>query len=94
MKLSWKRSNTFIISTAVDAVYLNFGKENQKAISCATLPEIKRYLEEGHFKPGSMKPKIEAIIQFLEDGGKKAIITSPENLLRAVKGEAGTTITK
>jgi len=87
-------ADTFIISTAVDAVYLNFGKENQKAISCATLPEIKRYLEEGHFKPGSMKPKIEAIIQFLEDGGKKAIITSPENLLRAVKGEAGTTITK
>jgi carbamate kinase len=41
-----------------------------------------------------MKPKIEAIIQFLENGGEKAIITSPENLLRAVKGEAGTTITK
>jgi carbamate kinase len=87
-------ADTFIISTAVDAVYLNFGKENQKPISRARLPEIKRYMAEGHFKPGSMQPKIEAIIQFLENGGKQAIITSPENLLRAVKGESGTTITK
>jgi carbamate kinase len=87
-------ADTFIISTAVDAVYLNFGKEDQKPISRATLSEIKQFLAEGHFRPGSMKPKIEAIIQFLEGSGKKAIITSPENLLRAVKGEAGTTITK
>ena len=87
------RANTFIISTAVDSVYLNFGVENQKPIARVTVSEIKKYMAEGHFKPGSMKPKIEAIIQFLEGGGKKAIITSPENLLRAVKGEAGTTIT-
>jgi len=87
-------ADTFIISTAVDAAYLNFGKEDQKAIRRAALPEIKRYMGEGHFKPGSMMPKIEAIIEFLEGGGKKAIITSPVNLLRAVKGKAGTTITK
>ena len=87
-------ADTFIISTAIDAVYLNFGKENQKPISRATLPEIKKYLAEGHFKPGSMKPKIEAIIEFLEGGGKKAIITSPENLLKSVRGESGTTIVK
>ena len=87
-------ADTFIISTAIDAVYLNFGKGDQKAIRRATLPEIKRYMAEGHFKPGSMMPKIEAIIEFLEEGGKRAIITSPENLLRAVKGEAGTTIAK
>jgi len=87
-------ADTFIISTSIDAVYLNFGKENQKSINRATLSEMKRYLAEGHFKPGSMKPKIEAIIQFLEGGGKKAIVTSPENLLKAVKGEAGTTIVK
>jgi carbamate kinase len=84
----------FIISTPVDVVYLNFGKENQRPIRRATLAEIKQYLQEGHFKPGSMRPKIEAIIQFLEGGGKKAIITSPENLLRAIKGEAGTTLTE
>ncbi len=87
-------ADTFIISTPVDAVYLNFGKENQRPIRRATLPEIKRYLEEGHFKPGSMRPKIEAIIQFLEGGGSKAVITSPENLLKATRGETGTTITK
>ncbi|HSB04680.1 MAG TPA: carbamate kinase [Thermodesulfobacteriota bacterium] len=85
-------ADTFIISTAIDAVYLNFGRENQKPISRATLPQMKQYLAEGHFKPGSMKPKIEAIIEFLEGGGKKAIITSPENLLKSVKGESGTTI--
>jgi carbamate kinase len=87
-------ADTLIISTAVDAAYLNFGKKNQKPIGHATLPEMKRYLAEGHFKPGSMKPKMEAIIQFLESGGKKAIITSPENLLKAIKGECGTTIVK
>lgn len=87
-------ADTLIISTAVDAVYLNFGREDQRPLSRVSLPEIKRYLEEGHFKPGSMKPKIEAIINFLENGGEKAIITSPENLLSAFKGKAGTTITK
>jgi len=85
---------TLIISTSVDEVYLNFGEKNQKAIRNVSLAEIKEYLEKGHFKPGSMKPKIEATIEFLEGGGKKAIITSPENLLKAFKGEAGTTITK
>jgi carbamate kinase len=87
-------ADTFIISTAVDAVYLNFGKEDQRPIRHATLPEIKQYLVEGHFKPGSMKPKIEAIIAFLEAGGQKAVITSPENLLKALNGEAGTTLIK
>jgi carbamate kinase len=87
-------ADTFIISTAIDAVYLNFGKENQRPLRDVTLPEIKRYLTEGHFMPGSMKPKIEAIIQFLEAGGQKAIITSPENLLKAMKGNSGTTIVR
>jgi len=87
-------AESFIISTSIDAAYLNFGKENQKPITQATLSEIKRYLTEGHFKVGSMKPKMEAIVQFLEGGGKKAVITSPENLLAAVRGKCGTTIVK
>ena len=87
-------ADTFIISTSADAVYLNFGKKDQKPIRRAKLSKMKRYMAEGHFKPGSMLPKIEAIIEFLEDGGEKAIITSPDNLLKAVKGEAGTTITE
>jgi carbamate kinase len=85
-------ADTFIISTAVDAVYLDFGKENQKPIHSANLREIAQYLAEGHFMPGSMKPKIEAVIQFLKGGGKKAVITSPENLLKAVSGKCGTII--
>ena len=87
-------ADTFIISTAIDAVYLNFGTEREKPIRHATVSEIKQYLAEGHFKPGSMRPKIEAIIQFLEGGGKKAIIASTENLLKSVRGECGTTIVK
>ncbi len=87
-------ADTFIISTAIDAVYLNFGERTQKPLRRVSLPEVKRYLEEGHFKPGSMRPKIEAVIEFLEAGGMKAIITSPKNLLKAVKAEEGTTITK
>jgi carbamate kinase len=87
-------ADTFIISTPIEAVYMNFGNENQRPIRRANLPEIKHYLEEGHFKPGSMRPKIEASIQFLEGGGKKALITSPEYLIRAIKGESGTTITR
>jgi len=87
-------ADTFIISTAIDAVYLNFGEKNQRPLRCVSLPEVKRYLGEGHFRAGSMRPKIESVIEFLEAGGEKAIITSPENLLKAVKGEVGTTITK
>ena len=87
-------ADTFIISTSVDAAYLNFGMENQKPISHTTLHDMKQYLAEGHFKPGSMKPKIEAILQFLENGGQKGMITSPENLLKTMTGECGTTIVK
>jgi len=86
--------DTLVISTAVDMAYLNFDEEDQKPLKKVSLEEIKGHLEEGHFKPGSMKPKIEAIIQFLENGGKKAIITTPENLLKAYRGEAGTTVTR
>ncbi len=87
-------ADTFIISTAIDAAYLNFGTKDQKKISRATLAEVRQYLLEGHFKPGSMKPKIESIIQFLEGGGRKAIIASPENLLESIKGQSGTTIVR
>ena len=85
-------ADTFIISTAVDAAYLDFGKDNQRSIRHATVSETKQYLAEGHFKPGSMMPKIEAIVQFLEGGGRKAMIASPQNLLETMKGSSGTTI--
>ncbi|MFX1317668.1 MAG: carbamate kinase [Promethearchaeota archaeon] len=82
----------FLISTSIDKVYLNFGKANQRPIDRMTVKEAKQYLKEGHFAPGSMAPKIESVIQFLEEGGEFAIITSPENIARAILGKAGTRI--
>jgi len=59
-----------------------------------TLEEAKGYLAEGgHFAEGSMAPKIRAVVQFLEQGGREAIITNPENMERAMAGETGTRIT-
>jgi carbamate kinase len=86
-------ADLLLISTSVDKVALNFGKPDQEWISEMTLEEAKRYLAEGtHFLEGSMKPKIEAVVSFLEDGGKEAIITSPLNIERALHGETGTRI--
>ena len=83
----------FLISTAVEKVALNFGKPDQKFIDRMTLSEAKGYLQEGvHFAKGSMAPKIQAIIWFLEAGGKQALVTNPENIGRALRGETGTWI--
>jgi carbamate kinase len=87
------KADLFLISTAVDRVAINFGKPDQKWLDQMTLAEARQYLAEGvHFAKGSMAPKIQAIIWYLEAGGKEAIITSPENIGRALKGEAGTKI--
>ena len=85
-------ADLFLISTAVEKVYLNFNKPDQQAIDVMTVAEAKKYMEEGHFAKGSMLPKIQAIIMFLEAGGKEAIITDPENIARALRGETGTRI--
>jgi len=86
-------ADLFIISTAVEKVALNFGKPNEKWLDRITLSEAKAYLAEGtHFAKGSMAPKIQAVIYFLEAGGKQALITNPENIGRALKGETGTWI--
>jgi carbamate kinase len=89
------KAELFVISTAVEKVAINFGKPDQKWIDKMTLDEAKQYLAEGtHFAKGSMAPKIQAIIWFLENGGKQALITNPENIGRALKGETGTWIVK
>ncbi len=86
-------ADLFVISTAVEKVALNFGKPDEKWLDKMTLAEAKQYLAEGtHFAKGSMAPKIQAIIWFLENGGKQALITNPENIGRALKGETGTWI--
>jgi len=86
------KADMFIISTAVEKVAINFNKPNQQWLDKLTLAEAKAYFAEGHFAKGSMGPKIQAIIRFLEAGGKQAIITNPENISRALKGETGTLI--
>ncbi|MFW9786426.1 MAG: carbamate kinase [Candidatus Thorarchaeota archaeon] len=85
-------ADILLISTAVEQVYLNFGKENQEAIDKMDHIEAQRYIEAGHFTPGSMLPKIEACIQFIKNGGEMAIITDPPNITRALNGETGTRI--
>lgn len=89
------QADLFIIATAVEKVALNFNKPDQKWLDRITLAEAKAYLAEGtHFAKGSMAPKIQAAIWYLENGGKEALITNPENIGRALKGETGTWIVK
>ncbi|MFO7618815.1 MAG: carbamate kinase [Thermoplasmata archaeon] len=83
-----------IILTAVDKVSINFGKPDQVDLDILTVKEARKHLKDGQFPPGSMGPKIDAAIQFIENGGRRAIIASYENLVEAMKGEAGTRIVR
>jgi carbamate kinase len=85
-------ADLFLISTAVEKVAINFKKPDQKWLDQMTVEEAKGYLAEGHFAKGSMLPKIQAILRFMERGGKQALITNPENISRALAGETGTWI--
>jgi carbamate kinase len=88
-------ADLLLISTAVEQVALNFGTPEQRWVDKFTLAEVKQYLAEGgHFAEGSMAPKMRAVVQFLEAGGKEALITNPENLERAMAGETGTRIVR
>jgi carbamate kinase len=86
-------ADLFIISTAVEKVALDFGTPEQRDVDVMTLAEAKHRLDEGrHFAPGSMAPKIQACIWFLERGGSTALITDPDHLEAALAGETGTRI--
>jgi carbamate kinase len=85
-------ADLFVISTAVERVAINFNKPNQQWLSKMTVAEAEAYVAEGHFAKGSMLPKIQAILRFLKNGGKQALITDPANIGRALKGETGTWI--
>ncbi len=87
-------ADLLVISTAVEKVCLNFGQPDQKTLNKMTIAEAKQYIQEGHFKPGSMLPKVQACVQFLENGGTEALITCPEALPAALEGKTGTRITK
>ncbi len=82
----------FVMATDVDGAMLNFGTDQQKMLRTVTQEEITVYQNEGHFSQGSMLPKVEAAIQFLQHGGKRAVITSINLIEAAVNGKAGTQI--
>lgn len=87
----------FLISTGVEQVAIHFGKPNQQNISSMTVAEARRYRDEGHFAAGSMRPKIDACIDFLQQSENPdawCLITDPENLERALAGETGTRIVR
>ena len=83
-------ADLFIILTAVPQVYVGFGTPEQRALGAVTLSEIERLRAEGHFPKGSMGPKIDAVIDFLQQGGKRALVTDPATLNAAIDGQGGT----
>lgn len=87
------KADYFIISTAVDYVYLNYGKDNQQALKEITLGDLETYRLAGHFAAGSMLPKVSAMEQYIKSGGGHGIITSPATIKQALLGEMGSHIT-
>jgi carbamate kinase len=88
-------ADLFVISTAVEKVALEFGTPRQRWVDHLTLAEARQYLAEGrHFAAGSMGPKIQAVVSYLERGGKEALITDPDHIERALAGQTGTRITR
>ena len=87
-------ADELIILTAVDNVFVNYNKPNQKALTEVTVDELKEYINEGQFAAGSMLPKVRAVINFVEKTGKKAVITSLNNVEKLIAGGTGTVITK
>jgi carbamate kinase len=90
---SHMKADLFIISTGVQKVAIKFNTPQQKNLERMTVEQAKEYMAAGEFAEGSMKPKIQAAIRFLERGGQQALITDPPNILRALHGETGTWIT-
>ena len=84
------RADLLVISTSVPKVCLNFGKPDQQELDTLTVSRAKEFLAAGQFAPGSMLPKVEACVQFLEGGGREAVITSADNLSLALEGGSGT----
>ena len=84
-------ADLFLITTAIEKVALNFGTTGETFVDHLSLAEAKRYLAEGiHFAKGSMEPKVEAIVEYLERTGGRAIVTDPANVEAALAGKTGT----
>lgn len=87
-------ADLFVISTAVEKVCLNFGKPNQINLDTITVAEGRKYVAEGHFAPGSMLPKVEAVLDYVETTGNMGLITDPANIYAALHGDKGTKVVK
>jgi len=85
-------ASLFVITTSIDRVYINFHKPNQLPLREVTTDKLRKYLADGHFGEGSMAPKIRAAIRFIESGGDRVVITSPEKVIPAIDGREGTHI--
>lgn len=86
------KADLFVISTAVEKVSLNYGRPEQKDLDTITLDECQRYVEEGHFAPGSMLPKVQAMMDFVKSTGNVGLITNPENIYDSLYNNKGTKI--
>ena len=89
---SMLKADLFLISTAVEKVAINFNKPNQQWLDQMTAAEARQYIAEGHFAKGSMLPKIQAILKYIDNGGKRALITDPAHIKDALNGKTGTWI--
>jgi carbamate kinase len=87
-------ASIFVILTDIDGAYLNYGTAKQSLIKEATLQQLEQYMKEGHFKEGSMSPKISAAMRFVESGGKEAIIAELSKLAEAMQGKSGTHVVR
>lgn len=86
------RADLLLLLTGVEQAALHHGTRKERKLGLLGVADAGRYLEQGHFPPGSMGPKVEAAIEFLTNGGREAIITTPEKLRRALAGKGGTRI--
>ncbi|MFH0885067.1 MAG: carbamate kinase [Candidatus Micrarchaeota archaeon] len=86
------KADLLVFVTSIDAAYLDFGKTSQRALGRTSAQDAKKHLEDGHFAEGSMKPKVEAALRFLQGGGRKVVICSIEDIGAALLGRAGTTL--
>lgn len=87
-------AETFIVLTGVERVAINFGKPNQKDLDFMSVSQAKKYLAEGQFPPGSMGPKIESAIQYVENGGEEVLITTAEAILKKPIEDVGTRVVR
>jgi carbamate kinase len=85
-------AHVFVMLTDVEAAFLNYGTPKQEKIGEISADKLKQYLRDGHFKEGSMAPKVEAAIRFVEHGGERAIIASLESLVQALENRTGTQV--